>query len=110
MTPEVLDDPYPFYRWLRERLPVHRHRSGSYVLTRHADVMWMFQSPLLQAPGKADLAANFPRLVPHKSFQMLAGTLAVANPPRLTLLRRLFSRNFTATTAIGRRPKIDLAF
>jgi cytochrome P450 len=109
MRPEVLYDPYPFYRWLREELPVHRHRSGSYVLTRHADVLWMFQSPQLRAPEQADLAASFPRLVPHRSFQMLTGTLAVANPPRHTRLRRLISRNFTTTMVAGLQPKIQAA-
>lgn len=35
----VVDDPYPFYRELRDRYPVHRHpRTGEWLLTRFADV------------------------------------------------------------------------
>ena len=36
---EVIADPYPFYRALRDEHPVHRHpRTGEYILTRFADV------------------------------------------------------------------------
>jgi cytochrome P450 len=33
------DDPYPFYRRLREHAPVHRSSAGFWVLTRHADCL-----------------------------------------------------------------------
>jgi cytochrome P450 len=37
--PYFLDDPYPYYGWLREEQPVHRHEaSGAYLLSRFADV------------------------------------------------------------------------
>ena len=32
-------DPYPYYRSLRERAPVHRSQGGFWVLTRHADCL-----------------------------------------------------------------------
>jgi hypothetical protein len=37
--PFFLDDPYPYYRWLRDVEPVHRHAaSGAYLLSRFEDV------------------------------------------------------------------------
>ena len=33
------DDPYPYYRSLRERAPVRRSQGGFWVLTRHADCL-----------------------------------------------------------------------
>jgi cytochrome P450 len=35
---EFFENPYPTYRWLRERDPVHRCPDGSFFLTRYADL------------------------------------------------------------------------
>jgi cytochrome P450 family 114 len=105
--PDVLDDPSPFYAWLREHLPVHRHRSGPYYTCRHADVRWMFQAPLLTAPEPAELATRFPRLYRHQSFRYLAGTVAMTNPPVHTRLRRLVTRDFTLKTVNNLRPRME---
>jgi cytochrome P450 len=105
--PDVLDDPSPFYAWLREHLPVHRHRSGPYYTCRHADVRWMFQTPLLRAPEPAELATRFPRLHRHRAFRHLAGTLAMTNPPVHTRLRRVVTRDFTAKTVTNLRPRME---
>src|SRR5262249_22858156 len=37
--PNFGEDPYPYYRWLRDEQPVHRHAaSGAYLLSRFRDV------------------------------------------------------------------------
>jgi cytochrome P450 len=43
--PPLNDDPYPFFDRLREQDPVHRSRTGAWLLTRHADVLALLQSP-----------------------------------------------------------------
>jgi len=105
--PEVLDDPSPFYAWLREHLPVHQHRSGPYYTCRHADVRWMFQTPLLRSPEPGELAGRFPRLYQHRAFQRLARTMAATNPPVHTRMRRLVTRDFTAKTITDLWPRLE---
>jgi len=105
--PDVLDDPSPFYAWLREHLPVHRHRSGPYYTCRHADVRWMFQTPLLRAPEPAEIAGRFPRLYQHPAFRRFAGGMGMTNPPVHTRLRRLVTRDFTAKTVTDLRPRLE---
>jgi len=46
--PEWRDDPYPHYRELRDRAPVHRSAStGAWCISRYADVMFVLKSPEL---------------------------------------------------------------
>lgn len=108
MSPEVVDDPAQFYAWLRDDLPVHRHHSGSYLVARHAEARWVFQSHLLRAPEPGDLARAFPLLSKSRSFQLLAGTVSMANPPVHTRLRRLVSRDFTVRMVDKLGPAMDL--
>ena len=42
--PKFLADPYPAYRFLRERAPVWRSGSG-WVLSRHADIAAVLKDP-----------------------------------------------------------------
>ena len=37
LTPEFRDDPYQFFRLLREHEPVHLTPFGVYLVSRHAD-------------------------------------------------------------------------
>src|SRR5262245_22984032 len=47
-APEMLVDPYPSYRVLRERDPIHRSRMGAgWVLTRFADISQALRDPRL---------------------------------------------------------------
>jgi cytochrome P450 len=43
LPPEFFDDPFPTYRALREHEPVKRLPDGSVFLTRHADVLAVYQ-------------------------------------------------------------------
>src|SRR6266487_2525092 len=43
--PDVHRDPYPHYRALREREPIHQPFAGAWLLSRHRDV-----APLLRSP------------------------------------------------------------
>jgi cytochrome P450 family 114 len=107
--PEVMDDPGPFYAWLLDNVPVHRHRSGSYLVARHADAKWMFQTDQLRAPEPEELAHAFPRLSRYQTFRRLAGTVVMTNPPTHTRLRRLLTRDFTVKTVSDLVPRIEAA-
>ena len=50
-APEFHEDPYPAYRGLREREPVHRLPIGAWVLTRYDDVAQALRDPRLGRTG-----------------------------------------------------------
>lgn len=87
-SPEVLNDPYPFYRQLREQCPVHHHDAfgerGFYTLSRYEDVV--------------DLSRDVERW----SADWGQGPIYVkegglrSDPPEHTVYRRLVTGAFTA--------------
>jgi cytochrome P450 len=103
-----LDDPGPMYAWVREHLPVHRHPSGFFIAARHAEAKYVFQSSMFRGPEREDLERYFPNALKHRCVQLLWGTLAMANPPAHTRLRRLVSRDFTAKRIEALRTKAEM--
>lgn len=57
---EFYRDPYPFYRYLRTREPVHLTRQGCLLLTRREDVLRALKNPVLGS-APADFASTHPR-------------------------------------------------
>ncbi|MGH8005762.1 MAG: cytochrome P450, partial [Candidatus Binatia bacterium] len=44
--PEVQQNPYPYYAYLREHAPVYQVPGvGFWVITRYDDVFWSFKNP-----------------------------------------------------------------
>ena len=43
LPPDFIDDPYPYYRALREHDPVHRMLDGSYFITRYDDCETLYK-------------------------------------------------------------------
>jgi cytochrome P450 family 114 len=109
LEPEVLADPGPFYAWLRDNLPVHRHPRGFYVLSRYRDTRWMFETPLLRGPELADYGKRYPRLAQYRSVQRMLRVVSNSNPPDHTRLRRLLSRGFTSKRVEALRAMVERA-
>lgn len=94
----AIADPYPYYRALRERAPVHRTaRSGLWVLSRFADARAVLRDPRCGNPtpeafeqgrSSIDGAPGRPRRRDTLSMLFL-------NPPDHTRIRGLVSRAFT---------------
>jgi len=102
LQPEVQADPYPAYERLRMDNPVCWSERGSvYVLSRHADVRWAFNSSDLRSPEPEELSALVPKAKLHQALGMLLRTLPMTNPPVHTRLRRLVQRDFTARRVQG---------
>jgi cytochrome P450 len=103
--PAVMADPYPYYRLMRERDPVHWNSSvRTWFLTRHADV-----SELLRDDGgfSADRRLS-ERYVPPPPERAWPGrSLLVLDPPDHTRLRSLVSRAFTPRMVDRLRPRIE---
>ncbi|WP_405657917.1 cytochrome P450 [Streptomyces sp. NBC_01166] len=77
--PETLDDPYPFYSWLREHHPVHLDPDGTVYISRYEYAV------LLKDPALRDAPVDDTR---SYTLRTLNQALIKAVPPRHTQLRR----------------------
>lgn len=90
--PDVLDDPYPAYRQLRDHDPVHRHHradgDGFWALSRFADI-W-------DAVRDAETFSSAQGITFENEVERLglAPTIVMLDPPRHTKLRGLVGRAF----------------
>jgi cytochrome P450 len=85
--PGFIDDPYPVYAELRRMSPVHRLGPGSWLLTRHADVLAAYRSPHLSSDKQREFA---PRLkAPSPIYEHHTTSLVFNDPPLHTRVRRL---------------------
>ncbi len=100
-------DPYPWYRALRERAPVHLHPEVGYVISRYADVDALLRDPRFSvstpSPWRELLAEQ---AVPE--LRMLGeSTLLFIDPPVHSRLRSLVSKAFTPRRIAALRPHIE---
>jgi len=107
-SPEIISDPYPMYRQLREQHPVLVLDDAKLViLTRYADVQAALRDRRL---GHDD----FPGLSPEERQAQLANpaianlkrTMLLQNPPDHTRLRSLVVKAFDARRVEAMRPRI----
>jgi cytochrome P450 len=105
---EMLADPYPVYRRLREADPVHWYEAfGAWVLTRYHEVVTALHDPRFSSErtGAMQQMAGRPGLTPF--FDFLATRMVYADPPRHTRLRGLVSKAFTPHAVEAMRPHIQ---
>jgi cytochrome P450 len=112
--PRFVTDPYPLYRWLRQRQPVRKDPLAPvWVLTRHDDVMEMLRSPRFRKDPFAP--QRLPRLVrkqlgvPGEETRSQPETVSMLflDPPAHTRVRGVFSRAFTPASLAELRPSIE---
>jgi len=92
--PEVIPDPYPLMRELRETAPIFRTSSGDqWVLTRYADCRAVLRDPRFGSPEPGD---STPAITPSAvSGEERVRSMLFLNPPDHTRIRSLVSRAFT---------------
>lgn len=106
-------DPYPLYRRLRERDPIHRSRLiNGWVLTRYRDVVEVLRDPRFLADDRKLPFQEKQRRQMIKDGIMGeddGGGIAMLrnDPPDHTRLRALVSRAFTPRTVEALRPRIE---
>lgn len=89
---EILNDPYPTYRMLRDTTPVYRaEESHTWVLSRHADV----QAAALDHGTYSSVGGIFPTPPGSNFIGSFLPMMIVMDPPRHDQLRALVSRAFT---------------
>ena len=107
-SPQFLADPFPVYRELRERDPVHwSPRLKSWVLTRYDDV----RQVLLDREVSSDRLRPFFATLPGEEaarigqiIRYLTHWMVFRDPPEHTRLRRLTSKVFHLQSMNGMRP------
>ena len=113
MAPGFREDPYPFYRRLRETDPFHKSRAADgYVLSRYDDVIAVLRDAAFSSDERN--LKLFPRMVrrmaragipdPYLDDQM---SMLRRDPPDHTRLRGLVAKAFTARSIERMRPRVE---
>ncbi len=112
-APELREDPYPFYRRLRETDPFHKSRAADgYVLSRYDDVIAVLRDASFSADERN--LKIFPRMVrrmeragltdPYHDDNM---SMLRRDPPDHTRLRGLVAKAFTPRAIERMRPRVE---
>ena len=102
--PAVMADPYPYYRLMRERDPVHWNGSvKTWFLTRHADVSALLRDDRFSA----DRTRSERYVPPPPGRDRPARSMLVVDPPDHTRLRNLVSKAFTARMVARLRSRVE---
>lgn len=110
LAPELRENPYPFYRQLREQDPVHwSELTESWLLTRYDDVVSVLKSPMFSADRRRarNRIAQMITAQQDESLLARATTMLGADPPEHTRLRNLVSKAFAPRAVEAMRPRIQ---
>ncbi len=105
LSPEFLDNPYPTYRLLRERDPVHRMPDGSYFLTRYDDCLEVYHDT---ATWSSDKTVDFrPNFADSLLYEHHTTSLVFNDPPYHTRVRKLLAPAFTPRALRALQTRIE---
>jgi cytochrome P450 len=105
LDPAFRRNPYPWYRALRERDPVHFHRSGFWLVSRYAEAVMVWTDPRFAHPPYADQAR---RNDAADSFDKMRGNVLIArNPPDHTRIKKILTDIFTKPFIESLRPRME---
>ncbi|NPC56396.1 cytochrome P450 [Caenimonas soli] len=103
LDPGLLQDPFPYYRELRETRPVHwNERWRGWIVSRYEDVYAGLHDQRLLADTITPYFQT--RLTPEErerfalTYEVLNSWPVFVDPPKHTQLRKIFSRSFTPKT------------
>lgn len=109
----MLEDPYPFYRRLRERDPFHRSRpADGYILSRYDDIHAVlserrFSSDERNQRRYARFSASNKRAGIPDPYEEDSASMLRLDPPDHTRLRTLVSKAFTPRAVEKMRERIE---
>lgn len=97
-TPDMLADPYPYYRWLREEKPAYfDEEHGFWLFSRYADVLAALQDMRLRS-GRGDALEKLKEIGDEDVsfvYRAIADMTLFCDPPKHTRLRALMQKTFT---------------
>jgi cytochrome P450 len=108
-TPEHRADPYPTYRWLRERHPImdSTWEDDTSILTRFADCEAVLRDPRWSSNPAHRPMPEGEMDVRTAMSQTGGSILLFIDPPDHTRIRRLVSKAFTPRTVERLRPRVQ---
>lgn len=111
MAPEVIADPYSYYRVLRETDPVHwNERWPGWIVTRYADVVRVLRdSQRFSSDRMAYLSQELSESERERFspiFDVLSQWMVFRDPPDHTRLRLLLNSLFTPVAVERYRPRV----
>jgi hypothetical protein len=83
---DFVDDPYPYYRALREHDPVHELAPGSIFLARYEEVTAVYRDPRASSDKKVEFK---PKFGASPLYEHHTTSLVFNDPPLHTRVRRL---------------------
>jgi cytochrome P450 len=86
---DFYDNPYPYYRELRMRDPVHQFPDGSYFLTRYADLVQVYRDPKSFSSDKR--VEYLPKFGDSPLYQHHTTSLVFNDAPLHSRVRRLIA-------------------
>ncbi len=99
--PQVLRDPFPAYRKLREQAPVSETPAGFWAVSRYDDVLQVLRSPAVFSSAAMSFEASRPEGSPEGGRMLIS-----ADPPLHTKLRNLVNRAFTSRRVAEMEPHV----
>lgn len=107
-TPDMLADPYPTYRRMRETDPVHWHEPfGAWVLLRYDDVSAALHDPRLRSGRVGRMRELSGREDAAAVFELIDDQMNLNDPPRHTRLRAILSKAFTPPAIAALKPYVE---
>jgi cytochrome P450 len=98
LSPEVQQNPYPYYAYLRQHAPVYEVPGvGLWVVSRHEDALSIFRNP----QGFSSTVYINAMVGEFNPFSPEAPAMIASDPPDHTRLRKLVNRAFTPRRIAG---------
>jgi hypothetical protein len=102
---DFVENPYPTYDALRTHDPVHRLAEGSWLLTRHADVLALYREPTASSDKQREFGAKFGVGTPLHEHHTTS--LVFNDPPLHTRVRRLLMGALDQRAIARMRPGVE---
>jgi cytochrome P450 len=101
---DFIDNPFPTLRALRTHAPVHRNPDGSVYLTRHRDVLKVYQTRAMLSDKKQEFGRKYGQcpLFTHHTTSLIFN-----DPPYHTVVRKLLAGAFTPRKLAEMEPLIE---
>lgn len=93
---DFIRDPYPVYAWLRDHEPVHRTKTGGWVLTRYEDVLAALSHPALGNEPSRFAVVNRRNRERYVCADVASNILPFLDGPEHVLARKIIAGAFRA--------------
>jgi cytochrome P450 len=105
LPPNFYADPFPWYRALQRFEPIKRLPDGSYFLTRHHDISYIYKNPTLFS---SDKRREFkPKFGDTPLYEHHTTSLVFNDPPLHTRVRRIINGALVPRTIATLAPELN---